>query len=762
MRVSTVSSLAVLASLGGCAAAPSPPLPARLTDVPWSRSEPDRAILAARALADRGRAREALAGADAVLATHPRHVDAQRLRQDLLRERGRLGRVAVEAEQRVADWQGDARALYLRGRVAGRDDAARRELFAAAVRRDPASFWGWLGLAFAHRNDDPERAIAIYDALYRRTAGHPLVGVGYAYALRRAEREDDALRIYADLDAADELPGVAALGAAETHAAAGRQREAFDALLVALRARPFDAGVRRLLALLVAAGLDRPQTDRLFAVLLADPAALRDLCADAAGAATVCELAQRAGHLPLARAALTSAGAADDPALQRRGRRLALACGDWRGFAAALRAQVPAALLADESNQLRGLWQALWSGPWSAVDDPFGAPDLALGLARALRDCGLPVEAELVASLAAERCAEPVVADLRDELRRELAFERALQQALREARTDPDGTLERLLADLREVSARVLGADVVGDVRCYEVPFVGRLVDPFGPGLPAWFRARNRHLVLGSRSGQPPEGMLLTRLSLRDLDDGDGPPETTGPLRLPGRAREVIGEDRSVDGVQGLLGGDLAGVALLDHYLVDLDAAKQWAADLVGRRRTVREDGGALLDDPLPDDAAALDPVDAAWRLAALSPVEDSAMLDAVLDTIRWHERAHLTDSFRFLPPERNLWSVFALLLRNGFGPLAVESEMEGRAELAALAFGRHPRVVLAHVAGFLGREPGGSPHARGFAELARRLNDALRRDPALATFARASRWHLAPIDRIQSTARRIAAGYWP
>src|SRR5690606_22233145 len=107
--------------------------------------------------------------------------------------------------------------------------------------------------------------------------------------------------------------------------------------------------------------------------------------------------------------------------------------------------------------------------------------------------------------------------------------------------------------------------------------------------------------------------MLLTRASLRYLEPG-------GQLPLAGRCWEVIGEDREIESIQGVLGGDLAGVALLNHYVIDLDAVRDWARAIRARRRVVADDGAALLGDPLPEAVDALEPVDVAWRLGTLSP----------------------------------------------------------------------------------------------------------------------------------------------
>jgi hypothetical protein len=746
------------ALLGGCALAPSSGVPSDLDDLPWAGGAGDVAVLEARRAADLGDHGRAFELLDGVIEAHPRHVDAHRVRQDLLRERGRLGLVLREAEQRLRSWNGEAAAGYLAGRIA-RDDSAKQRAFVAALEQNRRSFWPWLGLAFAYRHADPERALHIYQGLYEASRGHPLVAVAYGAALRAAGRDREALQVYGALRERPELPGVGDLGLAETHLTLERRREAWAPLLESLRRRPWDPGVRRIVEFLLGQGLPRAHVEQLLDVLWEDPERAAQL-RDRGGASLLSALLERTGAIPAAleelRATLGNASAA----VHRHERRLTLASGDVRGFLDRLGASRPEVLLLDESNQVRGVWLALVHGSWRDAADPLAEPSEALDLSRALVDAGLLVEAELLASLGiARHAAAAATADslraLRDEVRREIAFEGALRRMIYSGYGSEPRGLDAFLDDVRRVSTEILGRDVVGSPASFEVPLVGRLVDPFGPGLAEHLRRYNKHLVLGQRAGGPPEGMLLTRVSVRYLDEG-------GPLPLPGRSWEVVGEDREIESIQGMLGGDLAGVALLNHYVVDLDAVRDWAGTLLERRRIVREDGMALLADPVPGGVDPMDPVDVAWRLGSLSSVQDSGLLVAVLDMIRWHERAHLCDSFRYLPPERNLWRVLGLVLGHGFSPASIEAEMEGRAETAALAFSPYTRLVLAHVAGFLEERVPGSPHGTGFARLARRLNDKLRADPALADRALVSRWHEIPVEDVRRLAEELARELWP
>jgi tetratricopeptide (TPR) repeat protein len=747
----------VLSALSACTSTGGLP-PAVLRDLPGvSGRDSDVLLQRALLLGDEGRTDEALALLRDVLRDDPRHVDAVRARQDLLREQGRIGLVLQEARDRVAAWEGAATSLYLEGRVT-RSKAKSRALFEAAVAADPACFWGWHGLAHSLRQSDPARAGELYERLYRASSAHPLVAISYASHLRANGDPERAAEIYGQLRGREDLPGVGDLGLAETLLRGERGQEGFGALLRSLMARPFDPGVRLLVDILLDVGVRDAAVEQMMHALWGDAAGASAFAANG-GAMIAARLYERAGDLPSAVQILRSHAADASAAQVRAERRLTLVTGDVHGFLARLRASAREDLLADETNQVRGLWRTLLDGPWHAVVDPLAEPGHVVGLVDALVRVGLLDEAQLVASSGLLRHERGRTAArlqmLRDEARRELAFEAGLRDRLYRGYTGQAGSLTSLLDDLRTLSRSLFGKDVIGSPRTFAVPLVGRLVDPFGEGLAAHFRRYNRHLVLGQRAGGPPEGLLFTRVSVRYL-------EPDGPLPLAGQAREVLGEGRQVRSLSGVLGGDLAGVALLNHYVIDLDAVTDWARSLRTRRRSASAQGGALLRDPVPTFVEPEEPVDVAWRLGAVSPVEDTGLDAAVLDMIRWHERAHLVDSFRFLPPERNLVRVLGLLVGQGFRPGSVEAEMEGRAELAALAFSPHTELVLAHVAGFLEDDLPGSAHADGFGRLARRLNDALAAQPDFAPMARVSRWHDVPMSEFRRIARSEAGRLWP
>ena len=735
-------------------------LPEQLLGVPDPNDAYDSRIVQARQLQDTGDTTGAMRIVDQVLAEKPAHVDAARTRQDLLRRRGRLGLLLYEAEQRVAAAPHDSSAQYLRGRIVT-DPAEKRECFARALALEPRSFWAWLGLAFSLRSTDLAQSLQIYAQLYAKSGEHPTAGTPFIAALREARKLESALVLAQKLRQRQDQQGVGAVALAETLVLLERVREGWTALLEALKLRPFDPEARRLLGHFIARGIGDEEVLVAWNLLRHDPERLARFL-EGGGATMLAAVAQRLGN-PIAARLLLEGDKGQPPKdapVRRVWRRLLLATGDAGRFLADLREQFPPALLADPANTVRERWQALFSGPWYASPDPLAQPAEGLALAQALVRCGFLQEAEMLLDSLWLRHRElpgPWRAgrdDLQKEVRRELAFEGALQRVLYHgySQTSAPRDLEAVLGDLRRISKEHLGVDVVGTPPVHSAAFLGVMLDPFAGTFAEHLARYNRHLVLGQRSGRPVEGLLVTRLAVRPLVAHELLPGS-------GRGHEVIGENREIRSLTGVYGGDLAGVALFEHYVIDYDSVREWADNLRERRRIAREDGSQLLRDPLPAGARPLDPVDVDWRLNLVSREQDSDLDAAVLDMIRWHEHGHLIDSFHFLPFGDNVWRCIGLLLRNGFSPAAIEADLEGRAETVALALSPHTQLVLGHIAGFLDGEEAFSTHVGGFRELARRVlaGQEARGAPA----PKCCRWHeLEPAAAVE-IAREVLRSLW-
>ncbi|MEO0480246.1 MAG: hypothetical protein AAF196_12265 [Planctomycetota bacterium] len=749
MRRFTVWAIPVSILLVGCATTSDPGLPSgELNGVPWRGAAFDDLVIEARLANDSGDREEARRLLGRVLDQAPDHVDAHRLEQDMLRAAGRHGRVLHDARQRVDEQPEDSAAWYLLGRAESNDDA-RWEAFGRALELDPQSFFGWLGVGFLASHTDPVQAEAIFLALDQSTGGHPLVDHNLAAVYSTVGDHEAALETWTRMADRELEPGRAALGRAQALLQLSRPAEAFRASLEALALRPHDPAVRRLIELQSVSSLPAQAIEEIVDLMLARPEIREEFLA-AGGLDAWVDLLRRTGDGAAAAEALLETEASDN-----RAYRLALLdAGAVGPYLDALDRFVPLEIRLAEDNQVRALWSRVLDGPYRRSPRVLDDPSELTGLATALADCGLLEEAErlLTVGLLRGGAGDDSARELRDRLRRELAFIHNLRRRLYSTfESGGELTLEALLTQLREDSEELLGEDVVGNPTQFEVPFAGALLDPFGPGLCAWFRARNLHLLLGARSGGSADGFLVTRVSVRDLDED-------GPLPLRGPAKEVLGDAREIRSLRAVLGGDLAGVALLNHYVIDLGAIRDWADGLVRARQIARETTDNPLEDPLPHVEDPMDPLDAMLRWNFACPLDDDELFLAVLDLVQWHERAHLADVFYYLPIEDNLGRILGLLFGQGLSPLGVESQFEGRAEAIALAYSAYPSLVLAHIADFVPKRDSKSSHARGFARLARWLNDELDTNRSEdAPRAAVSRWIERDSAEIRRAARRIA-----
>ncbi|MCR9248227.1 MAG: hypothetical protein NXI31_24620 [bacterium] len=724
--------------------------PGRFEGLPWTAAPVDRTVMHARRLGERGDDDAALELLADVLRRAPRHVDANRVRQDILRRRGRRGLLIHELEAMLTVDSADPLALYLRGRVAfSRQEKLR--WFEAAAAAAPGWIWPWLGYAHTLAQTDLERGQVLFDRLYRATASHPLIALAFTPTLLRRGQLQAAADVFRELADDPRVPGLGATGLARVLLTLDDRDGAWRALLEALRERPFDDRVQRLVGSWIDGGASSDQLAELFDVLRVRPGALADF-GQGAGVMPLVRLYERQRQPHAALALLAAAGSnARTPELRRTERRLRLGIGDVAGFLAIVREDVPRDLVAGEANQLRGRWLTLLDGPWM-TGDPLETVAQSVALLDAMLRAGFVFEAEQLADLASRRWPEATaIGERLHEARLELAFEAGMRRLLYRGYRDEDtATLDEVAERVRELGQRIFDRDVVGQIESFRVPLVGDLLDPFRGLLMAHLAHYNRHLVLGRRAGGVAEGMLLTRLAVTELADD-------AALPLPGRCYEVLACDRDVRAFQGVVGGDIAGVALLNHYLVDYDAVREWAGAIVERRAIARADGLALVRDPLPEQQG-FDPLDVAHRLAVLSPVEDIALDVAVLDTIRHHERQHLVDSFYYLPIEYNLGRSFGLIWQFGLSPALIEGEMERRAELASLAVSPHTALVLSHIVDFLGEPGAESPHHRGFGALARQLSRRFEALGVPAVDAMPSRWHRLDFALVRRAARELLA----
>jgi tetratricopeptide (TPR) repeat protein len=671
---------------------------------------------------DAGREDDSLRVVEELLARDPWLVPAHRLRQDLLRERGREGRLYHDYLRMTQQHPGRPEAWYLLGRMETRQ-ARMAEQFERALEVAPHDFWGQFGKAWLLRKRGELRdAAERYEACLRARPEEPLCYLGLGETLRLMHNYKDAEQTYLAFRKAMPEDGRADIGLVRTYLEGQRRDVLLGALVRAVQKRPGDETVVDLVGQFLELMAAPPERERLLHLL--ESRHVREAFLGAGGGALLAELAVDRGDLSGARRYLESSQPdgggrpPDDVAWFRLWRRIRMGEGAVQDVLAEWEKRLPRSLLDDAANTVRPRLLRLLEGTWRTDPEPLATPEKAHLLLAALRDAGWLDEARSLAHRAMVRWPEDHrIAALADEVMRQLQFEAAMRRVLYAGYRQNRASLSDLVEELRAQSRETLGVDVVGEPRILSFAFIGEVLDPQGPGLPAHLARYNRYLVLGQRNGRAPEGLMLTRLSQKAL-----PPDADVPV--PEGCLEVIGEHRLVRSLSGVQGGDLAGAAIFHHYFIDLDAVRRWANDIIERRRRLAPYREEAIADLVPPGAPTeVDrPARVHERLELVAPQPDDELLDVVLDMVRWHERAHLVDSFRYLPMLSHLGSALGLLLSHGFSADSIEAEMELRAERASLAKSRAPLLVLAHIAGFLQDEPETGPHALGFQRLAEQI----------------------------------------
>jgi len=278
--------------------------------------------------------------------------------------------------------------------------------------------------------------------------------------------------------------------------------------------------------------------------------------------------------------------------------------------------------------------------------------------------------------------------------------------------------------------------------------FVGKLVDPTVGTDEPLVRELAGHgllLVLGQRSGGPPEAMLA-ELVRRE-------PRTRVGVRGAEVEREVawIGT-RFVSGYQEWAGGgDLAGLALEGIVLVDLHAIARWEGEIERRRARLAPWKEEILREPALDDI----PVTA---LDDPAGVEDRLYLVCGADLkgeVLKHEDAHLVDAFRHLPVFKHPFRNLGLAIKGGFSPEEILALLERNAQLAAIAEGPAPRAALATCCAVLGQ---GEVHGVGYSAIVEAFVGEIDAHPGRYPEIDASRVIVQQLDRLSDEKVRALA----
>jgi Tfp pilus assembly protein PilF len=302
----------------------------------------------------------------------------------------------------------------------------------------------------------------------------------------------------------------------------------------------------------------------------------------------------------------------------------------------------------------------------------------------------------------------------------------------------------------RALYERTTGTKLGPPGHVIDYAFVGKLVDPTESSDEPLVRELAGHgilLVLGQRSGGPPEAMLAELVRR----------ETRARARVRGAEveREVawIGT-RYLSGYQEWAGGgDLAGLALEAIVLIDLHAIARWEGEITRRRARLLPRRQQILAEPALEDEPARAIDDPAG-------VDDRLYLEATLDLkgeVLKHEEAHLVDADRHLPVLKHPFRNLELAFRGGFDASEILALLERNAQLAAIAEGPGPRAALATCCAALDRT---GPHGAGYGQIVEAFVEAIAAQPDKYPEIDASRVIVQQLHRLSDAEiRAIARG---
>ena len=201
--------------------------------------EPEEAVIRAAGLLRLGGTEAALAEIEEVLARHPDHLWAHRVKQDVLADAGRSDEAHRIYLAMARERPDQAQYAYLAGRVLLPDPEASRPHFEESVRIDPDFAWGYIGLAWLEvLRGDLFQAIRIHEEAAERLREDASLhlSMGTLYLRLRLPRESKrAFEI-----AMQERPWDPQLhaGLGRIHAQMEREAEAIEQLEIALSLDP--------------------------------------------------------------------------------------------------------------------------------------------------------------------------------------------------------------------------------------------------------------------------------------------------------------------------------------------------------------------------------------------------------------------------------------------------------------------------------------------------------------------------------------------
>ena len=743
------------------------PTPSLRLDVEHRWKPLYRSALRAEFLRGQGDEEAAEEIARALIAQEPLFVPAWRLHQDYLRERGRMARVWQEASELTERYPDAPEPIYLATRLICNFEE-KAEALNKAYARFPDSYWILYGLAWCRSfsTDSNQKAWAreVLRRLLKSSKSWPQTWVLYFQSLSSG------------MDAKKALPALRR--DAEAH-----PESAILSLLL------YQHGTGQLADLIHA--MDRGPTQTGLLALLASPKTskhrravlrhieshpvLESLLLERGGSLVLAELAMSEGRVHLAEEWLRTA------VLSPRSTDSILRSGHLMTSREALilllmeQGRLGEAIGIYEStipDLVRQGWDNLETQRMTALlDGPLrgskGCPKDVRRCAenlRVLQDAGWVDEAQVLGRYYSRTHEDaPAIRRLLESGGRFLRFEAQLVELLRTP-DQKDWDLQRFLAAARKNSVEIFGQDFVGEPRIHSFPLLGlSFLDPLGPGLPSFFARYNRYFIAGQGLGKGVQFLIARKMGETRL-------KRSASLPLQWECREIVVENKRFTNLEegGMM--DPAGVALWNHYLLDLQMVRAWWRDLLDSTETMEKEGlTEILQESPPDTPplSAARPCQVDRKITALAvrrlDGDDQELWRQVFGLLRRHERAHLVEAHRYLPVMNHTFPALGMALRGGFSATDILAQAEGRAECAAIAHGANPRLGLSHLASFL-PDPGGprgGPHSQGFQRVLKLMVEhwdaegapgARRPDSNLY-----AQLHLMPPDKIVEYAKKVS-----
>ena len=673
----------------------------------------------------------------------PWFVRAHRLFQEIENQRLRKGALLERYGKLLQDHPDRPEPYYLYGRLSSEPDG-QRPFFELAVETDPDFAWGHYGLGIlALLGGDTYGALESLTRAGERAPGTPEVLVALAQAHIRQGSFDTALAVIgrgrSDHPNDPRFP----LALFALYGERGEYREAFQAILSALRTDPVRATTYQGLLTFLAERADDVHTNDLAETLGEVGETLRTLSAQ--GTYEIPALVRAYWHVAAAESS-ARLGQWESAVIRYRealrggvsladlGHRLRRALFHARMYAQGLgvfESMQSQGLLDHPANELRESVVELRAAVIAMTEQQDG--ERALRLARACRRMGWLEEA--VALSAISDLLEPGQTEGRALRRQIRAFERFLDgtrtQVLKGYREDRSAALARVVEECERRGAQILEVDSIGASRIEEFSLFAKRVDPttFDRGLPRLFGHFGRFAMVGQLLLSPVEFYVMRHVHVRPVEGRI--------LGRPFKGVSVIGEGREIPARAEMQGGGIAGAAVFQGYFLNLDVVRRWARDLQDiSTRLTAEERRALLDAPLPvchksKRTSLHEPLHVGEKLF-LRALEreplgehDAALLQRLLEIVAVHERSHLADAHDFIPLGKNLFRVAGFLFGELFSSFQIQARLEYRAELAALATARESDLVLAHIVGYA-RLGVRSTHAVGFKRILRHFVDHL------------------------------------